>query len=64
VVNSLKFPKINLQIKLPKPDFHDFLIIFGGIFLGKGLYMIYPPSMFIIIGVAVIWLGLPGKVVK
>lgn len=63
-MNSLKLPKINLKIKLLKPDFHDILIIFGGIFLGKGLYMIYPPAMFIIIGIVVIWLGLPGKVVK
>lgn len=64
MVTILKLPKINLNKKLPKPEISDILIIIGVIFLARGLYMIYPPSMFIIIGILAIWIGLPGKAVK
>jgi hypothetical protein len=59
----VKYLKINIK-KLPKPDYNDIFIVLGDVLLGKGLHMIYPPLMFIVIGAAIIWLGLPGKAVR
>lgn len=56
-----------IKIGLPKLDFldfNDFLLLFGSFMLGKGIYMIYPPAMFIVVGLTALWLGWPGKVVK
>jgi len=44
-----------------KSTIQELLIIAGTAMVGKGLYMIYPPSMWIIVGGFAIYLGLPGK---
>jgi hypothetical protein len=47
-----------------KFDLSDLIILLGGISISVGLYMIYPPLMFLFAGSSLIWVGLPGKVVK
>jgi hypothetical protein len=42
----------------------DMLMIIGLIMVGKGIYMIYPPAAWIVIGGFFIYLGWPCKVVK
>ena len=41
------------------PELKDLLIILGGSMAGNGLYMIYPPAMWIICGVFITYLGWP-----
>ncbi len=53
-----------IKKSLPKLDFNDFLLLIGVAMLGKGIYMIYPPAMYIAIGVVALWLGWPRKVVR
>lgn len=46
-------------------SFKDVLMIVGLIMFGKGIYMIYPPATWIIVGGFIIFLGWPSnKVVK
>lgn len=45
-------------------SFSDFLMIAGTIMAGKGIYMIYQPAMWIIIGAFVVYLGWPRRAVE
>lgn len=47
-----------------KPDFNDLLILTGLIMACKGLYLIYKPSMWLLCGLFLIYLGWPKRVVK
>jgi len=42
-----------------KPDIHDVLIVAGVGMAAVGLWMVYPPAMFIAVGVGLLWLGMP-----
>jgi hypothetical protein len=46
------------------PDFKDLLLTAGLIMALRGLYLIYPPAMWIIGGIFIIYLGWPQRVVK
>lgn len=46
-------------IKKPDISFKDLLILGGLYMIGKGLYMIYPPAMWIGIGIVLFWFGFP-----
>jgi hypothetical protein len=45
-------------------DIKDAFTILGAFLMSKGLYMIYHPLSYIVIGLALIWMGLPRKAVK
>lgn len=45
-------------------DFKDILMLAGLTMAGKGIYMVYPPAMWFVIGTFIIYLGWPAKVVK
>lgn len=49
------------NIKIPDISLKDILIIIGICMIGKGLFMIYPPAMWIGIGIFLAWLGLPKR---
>jgi hypothetical protein len=54
-----------IAIKIPKiVSFKDILMFIGLFMAGKGLYMVYPPSMWLIIGMFLIYLGWPKRAVK
>ena len=42
----------------------DVLMLIGVIMAGKGLYMIFPAAMWLILGIFIIYLGWPKKAVK
>ena len=39
----------------------DACIVAGFLMLGYGLYAIYPPAMYLVMGITLIWLGWPDK---
>jgi hypothetical protein len=46
-------------------DFKDILISVGIIMAAKGIYMVYPPAMWVMVGVFFVYLGWPAaKAVK
>ena len=58
--------KIKELIRIPPKyiSFKDILMLIGLIMIGRGLYMVYPPSMWLIVGAFVIFLGWPKRTVK
>jgi uncharacterized membrane protein len=57
---ALKMPNIRLPSREKTSDFISELAILAGfLMLGYGLYLIYPPAMFIICGACLIWFGFP-----
>ena len=55
-MKALEYIKKNKE-KLP--DMKDLLILLGGLMVGNGLYMVYPPAAWIICGVFIVYLGWP-----
>jgi uncharacterized membrane protein len=57
---NLKLPKIRLPSREKVYDFVSELAILAGfLMLGRGIYMIYKPAMFIICGIGLMWFGFP-----
>ena len=57
---ALKLPNIRLPNREKTSDFISELAILAGfLMLGYGLYLIYPPAMFIICGACLMWFGFP-----
>ncbi len=42
-------------------DFKDILMLAGLIMAGKGLYMLFQPAMWLVIGIFLIYLGWPKR---
>jgi hypothetical protein len=65
----LKLPKIMVKIpRISSEKLHDYAseaaMTGGFLMLLKGLYMIYPPTMWIIGGILLILLGFPARRIK
>lgn len=45
-------------------DFKDILMFIGLAMAGKGIYMVYPPAMWFVVGIFLVYLGWPTKAVK
>ena len=45
-------------------SFKDVLMIVGLVMAGKGMYMVYPPAMWLVLGMFIVFLGWPTKAVK
>ncbi|MCK9518061.1 MAG: hypothetical protein M0R74_03375 [Dehalococcoidia bacterium] len=62
---NLKLPKIRLPSRDTTYDLLSELAMLAGFFMfGYGLYLIYPPAMFIICGVCLFLFGYPKRRVK
>ena len=57
---ALKMPKVRLPSREKISDFiSELAIVAGFLMLGYGIYLIYPPAMFIICGACLMWFGFP-----
>lgn len=61
----MKLPKIRMpSIRSSVALFDAAVVLIGIALIGKGLYMIYPPLMYIVIGTILAFPGWPKKEVK
>ncbi|WP_176716847.1 hypothetical protein [Paenibacillus polymyxa] len=49
------------KLKITLDHIRELLLICGFFMAARGLWMIYPPAMFIICGAILVWIGLPAK---
>ncbi|MBO8169972.1 MAG: hypothetical protein H0Z35_12430 [Thermoanaerobacteraceae bacterium] len=61
---KFKLPKIRLPSRKTAQNIVQEAAFWAGLFMfGKGLYMIWPPLMWLIIGLGLIWVSLPTRTV-
>lgn len=52
----MKKPKFKIRLD----HIQELILVCGFLLSARGLWMIYPPSMYIICGVVLVWIGLPA----
>ncbi|WP_164848743.1 hypothetical protein [Paenibacillus sp. DCT19] len=47
--------------KVTLDHIREFLLVCGFIMAAYGIWMIYPPAMYIICGIVLMWVGMPNQ---
>lgn len=58
---KIRLPSINISRDKAQDTAQEIAFWAGLTMVSKGLYMIWPPLMWIIFGLGLIWFSLPGK---
>jgi len=61
IISRIRFKFRAIKAKITPEFVKETCILVGFAMVLRGLWLIYPPAMWIIGGMALIWFGMPGK---
>lgn len=50
-----------IKLKIKEETIKETCLLAGFLMLETGIWLIYPPAAFIVGGILLLWLGMPGK---
>lgn len=50
---------MKLKLKITEDHIRETCLVAGLFMFGYGLWLVYPPAMFIICGILLMWMGMP-----